>query len=187
MAQAPPPAPILATPRFTSVAIVLHWLLALMILVSLIVGFTMQGLPVSMLRLKLYNWHKWAGMTILALSLIRLGWRLAHRPPPDVAMPAWQAAAALWNHRLMYLLFVAVPLVGWAYSSASGFPVVWFGLLHLPDFVPVDKELAATIKPWHGRLAYTLATLSLLHVAATLKHQWLDHDGLLDRMRFRSR
>ena len=81
------------------------------------------------------------------------------------------------------LLFFAVPLVGWAYSSAAGYPVVLYGVLPLPDFVTPDKALAAAIKPWHGRLAYTLAALVVLHVAGAVKHHFIDRDDLLSRMR----
>ena len=173
-------------PRYTAVAIVLHWLLALMIVVSFSVGLYMADLPLSPTRLRLYNWHKWAGVTILALSALRLLWRLTHKPPPDVAMPAWQARLAHAGHAALYVLFFAVPLVGWAYSSSAGFPIVWFGVLPLPDFMPVDKTLAQAIKPWHGWLAKLLALLVLGHVAAALKHQFIDRDGLIDRMRLRS-
>ena len=129
------------------------------------------------------NLHKSFGITILALSALRLLWRLAHQPPADLPMPAWQQRAAHWTHRALYLLFFAVPLLGWAYSSAAGLSIVWFGVLPLPDFVPVDKELAEAIKPWHGRLARLLAALLALHVAAALKHHFIDRDGLLSRMR----
>ena len=173
-----------APTRYTATAVALHWLLALMIVGAFGVGAYMHELPMSPTRLKLYNWHKWAGVTILALSALRLLWRLAHRPPPDPPMPAWQASAAHATHGLLYLLFFAVPLLGWAYSSAAGFPIVWFGVLPLPDFVPVDKELAELIKPWHGRAAKLLALLVLLHVAAALKHQFIDRDGLIGRMGF---
>jgi cytochrome b561 len=169
--------------RYSRTAIVLHWLLALAILGSLGVGAYMSDLPLSPLRLKLYNWHKWAGITILALSALRLAWRLTHRPPPDVPMPAWQARASHALHGLLYALFLAVPLVGWAYSSAAGFPVVWFGVLPLPDFVPPDRDLAEALKPVHGLLAWSLATLALLHVLAALKHHFVDKDGLINRMR----
>ncbi|MBL8352909.1 MAG: cytochrome b [Burkholderiaceae bacterium] len=173
------------THRYTTPAVALHWLLALMLFGSFSFGLYMTELPFSPTRLKLYNWHKWAGITILALSLLRLVWRATHRPPPDVAMPAWQARIAHATHQLLYLLFFAVPLVGWAYSSAAGFPIVWFGVLPLPDFVPVDKALAEALKPWHGRLAWLMAALVLLHVAGALKHQFIDRDGLIDRMRLR--
>ena len=176
------------SPRYSAPAIALHWLLALAILGSMGLGWYMSDLPFSPQRLKFYNWHKWAGITILALSLLRLLWRMTHRPPAlpapiATAMPSWQLRTYHATHHLMYLLFFAVPLVGWAYSSMAGFPIVWFGVLPLPDFVPVDKELAKLVKPVHAILAYTLLSLVVLHVAAALKHQFVDRDGLLDRMR----
>jgi len=147
----------------------------------------MTGLPFSPQRLKLYNWHKWAGVTILALSLLRLVWRITHRPPAlpramERAMPVWQKAAHHATHHLLYVLFFAVPLIGWAYSSAAGFPIVFLGVWQLPDFVPVSKELAEAIKPWHELSAYAMAGLVVVHVAAALKHQFIDRDGLLQRM-----
>lgn len=176
--------------RYTTTAIVLHWLLGLALLGLLGIGIYMTGLPFSPQRLKLYNWHKWAGIAFLALTALRLLWRITHRPlalPADIAqsMPGWQKAAHHGTHHALYLLFFAVPLIGWAYSSAAGFPVVFLGLWQLPDFVPVSKELAATIKPWHNISALTLGALILLHVAAALKHHWIDRDGLLARMSLR--
>lgn len=173
--------------RYTGTAIALHWLAGLAIVGAFAVGLYMTGLSMSPTRLKLYNWHKWAGVTILALSGLRLLWRLTHRPPAlspavQAAMPAWQRVAHHGAHHLLYLLFFAVPLAGWAYSSAAGFPIVVFGVLPLPDFVPADKALAEILKPWHGRLAWALALLVILHVAAALKHQFVDRDGLLTRM-----
>ena len=89
---------------------------------------------------------------------------------------------------LLYLFFFAAPLAGWAYSSAAGFPVVYFGLLQLPDWVPRNAELAATLKLVHRVLTYSLAALVVLHVLAALKHHVLDRDGLLSRMNlFRQR
>jgi cytochrome b561 len=168
--------------RYTSTAMALHWLLALAILGSFSLGLYMADLPLSPQRVKLFNWHKWAGVTILALSALRLLWRLTHRPPADVPMPTWQQRASHVAHRALYLLFFAVPLAGWAYSSAAGFPIVWFGVLPLPDFVPVDKALAEAIKPLHGALAWALIGVAALHIAAALKHQFVDRDGLIDRM-----
>ncbi|RQP24205.1 cytochrome b [Piscinibacter terrae] len=173
-----------STNRYTGTAVVLHWVLALALLTSFSVGLYMSDLPMSPQRLKLYNWHKWAGVTILALSFLRLVWRLTHRPPADVPMPPLQRAAAHGAHYALYVLFFAVPLVGWAYSSAAGFPVVWFGVLPLPDFVSPDKALAEAIKPWHGWLAWLMAIVVLAHVAGALKHQFVDRDGLLSRMWF---
>ena len=160
----------------------LHWLLALAIVGSFSLGLYMADLPLSAQRVKLFNWHKWAGVTFLALSAARLLWRLTHRPPADAAMPAWQQRASHWAHRALYGLFFAVPLAGWAYSSAAGFPIVWFGVLPLPDWVPVDKALAESIKPLHELLAWALVGVATLHIAAALKHQFIDRDGLIARM-----
>jgi cytochrome b561 len=173
--------------RYHGLSIALHWLLALTLVGLFVVGNYMADLPFSPTRLKLYNWHKWAGVTVLALSALRLVWRLIRRPPalPErirAAMPGWQTAAFHATHHLMYALFFAVPLTGWAYSSAAGFPIVWFGVLPLPDFVPVDKALAAAIKPFHALAAFALAGLVLAHVGAALKHQFFDRDRLLGRM-----
>jgi cytochrome b561 len=118
----------------------LHWLLAALIVANFALGIYMHELPFSMTRLKLYNWHKWAGVVILTLSACTLAWRLTHRPPADLPMPAWQSRAAHAAHLALYVLFFAVPLAGWAYSSAAGFPVVLFGVLPLPDFVPVTAS-----------------------------------------------
>ena len=176
-----------SSPRYTPIAIALHWLLALALVAVFALGVYMADLPFSPARLKFYSWHKWAGVSILALSVLRLVWRLAHRPPAlpatiASAMPAWQRAAHHGTHHALYLLFFAVPLLGWAYTSAAGFPVVFLGLWQLPDFVPADKALAALIKPWHAASAFALAGLVALHVAAALKHQLIDRDGLMTRM-----
>ena len=174
-------------PRYSLPAIALHWLLAAALVGMFMLGLYMKSLPFSPLRLQLYNWHKWAGVTVLALSLVRLLWRMTHRPPELPAqvlqaMPRWQRLAHHGTHYAMYVLFFVVPLVGWAYTSAAGFPVVLFGVLPLPDFVPVDKALAHLNKPWHQITAFALAGLVVLHVAAALKHQFWDHDGLIGRM-----
>lgn len=165
----------------------MHWVLGLALIGLFGVGLYMTGLPFSPQRLKLYNWHKWAGVTLLALSVLRLLWRLTHRPPAlpaniQKAMPRWQVLAHHGTHGLLYGLFFAVPLIGWAYSSAAGFPIVLLGLWQLPDFVPVSKELAEAIKPWHQISAFAMAGLVVLHVAAALKHHVIDRDGLLKRM-----
>jgi cytochrome b561 len=175
--------------RYTPTAIALHWLLALGLVGIFIVGVYMADLPFSPQRLKLYNWHKWAGVTILLLSLLRLVWRLSHRPPAlpatiQSAMPAWQLAGYHGVHHLMYVLFFAVPLLGWAYSSAAGFPIVWLGILPLPDFVAPDKALADILKISHKLGALALGGLVVMHVGAALKHHFIDRDGLLSRMRF---
>ncbi|ASM77085.1 cytochrome B561 [Vitreoscilla filiformis] len=169
--------------RYTSVAITLHWLLALLMVGTFVLGVYMHELPMSLAKLKLFNWHKWAGVVILGLSVLRLLWRVTHRPPADLPAPPLQQLAAHAVHGALYALFFAVPLVGWAYSSAAGYPIVLFGVLPLPDFVAVDKALSDNLKPLHGWLAWSMAVLVALHVAAALKHHVIDGDGLLNRMR----
>lgn len=173
--------------RYTRTAMLLHWVLGLALMGVFAVGVYMADLPFSPQRLKLYNWHKWAGVTLLALSTLRLLWRATHRPPAlppaiESAMPGWQKLAHHATHGLLYVLFFAVPLIGWAYSSAAGFPIVFLGLWPLPDFVPVSKELADAIKPWHEITAFAMAGLVVLHIAGALKHQIVDRDGLVARM-----
>lgn len=173
--------------RYTSVAVLLHWILALALIGLIGFGLYMTSLPFSPARLKLYNWHKWAGVTVLALSALRLLWRVTHRPPAlpaaiGQAMPAWQHWAHHGTHHLLYVLFFAVPLLGWAYSSAAGFPIVLFGMWPLPDWVAPNPEWAEILKPLHKLSAFALSGLVVLHIAAALKHQWVDKDGLLSRM-----
>jgi cytochrome b561 len=168
--------------RYTHGAIGLHWLMALLIACNFCLGLYMSDLALSPQRIRLFNYHKWTGVTILALAALRLLWRLTHRPPPALPAPHWQKVAADLVHGCIYVLFFAVPLMGWAYSSAAGFPVVWFGVLPLPDFVPKDRALAGVLKDLHETLAWVLAVFVVVHVAAAMKHAFLDRDGLLHRM-----
>ena len=175
------PAPSLA--RYSRVAIALHWALAVLITASFVFGVYMVDLPFSPARVRQYNWHKWAGITILGLSALRLLWRLGNQPPAlDNAMPAWQVRASRISHNLLYVLFFAAPLAGWAYSSAAGFPIVYFGLIPLPDWVPQSTELASQLKLLHRTLTYGMAVFVVLHVLAAIKHHWIDLDQLLDRI-----
>jgi cytochrome b561 len=173
--------------RYSTTAMVLHWLLALVILGVFAVGIYAADLPISPQRLKLINYHKWAGICFLALTAFRIVWRLTHRPPAlpaaiELAMPNWQSKAYHATHFVLYALFLGVPLLGWAYSSAAGFPVVVFGVIPLPDFMAVDKEFAKQIRQWHGISAFALVGLAGLHIAAAVKHHFYDHDGLISRM-----
>jgi cytochrome b561 len=176
-----------ASQRYHPVAMFMHWLLAAALVGVFALGLYMADLPFSPQRLKLFNWHKWAAVVILALSVVRLVWRVLRRPPALPAaiehqMPAWQRVAHHATHHSLYLLFFLVPLLGWAYSSAAGFPIVVFGVLPLPDFVPVSPDLAEALKPLHKLSAFAMAGLVVLHVGAALKHAVIDRDGLLQRM-----
>ena len=173
--------------RYHPVAVLLHWVLGAALVAVFALGVYMHELPFSPLRLQLYSWHKWAGVILFALAFVRLAWRLTHRPPAlplavEAAMPAWQRMAHHATHLGLYALFFAVPLLGWAFSSAAGFPVVLFGLWPLPDWVPVSEPLAEALKQAHKLAALGMGALVILHVAAALKHQLIDRDGLLARM-----
>jgi cytochrome b561 len=170
-------------PRYTSVAIALHWIIALAIFGTFALGVYMHELPLSPTKLKLYSYHKWIGVTIFALVLLRLAWRLAHKPPaPPPSMPAWQHRAASAAHALLYLLTLAIPLSGWLMSSASGFQVVYLSVLPIPDLLPKDKALAEQLKDLHESLNFLMLAVVVLHVAAALKHHLVDRDDVLARM-----
>jgi cytochrome b561 len=179
-----------ANQRYNPESIILHWVLGAALIAIFFFGTYMADLPFSPQRLKLFNWHKWAGISILVLSTLRLLWRLTHPAPAlpakiEQAMPGWQLKAHQLTHVALYALFIIVPLIGWAYTSAAGFPVVLFGVFPLPDLIGADKAMAELIKPWHQISAFALAGLVVLHVAAALKHQFVDRDGLLKRMSLR--
>ena len=165
------------------VAIGLHWLIAFAILATFALGLYMHELPLSPQKLKLYSWHKWAGVSIFLCVVLRLGWRLTNRPPAlPVAMPGWQRMAAEATHGLLYLLMFAVPLSGWLMSSAKGFQTVWFGVLPLPDLLDKNQQLGDLLKEVHEALNFGMAGLVLAHAGAALKHHVIGRDDVLARM-----
>ena len=172
-----------APTQYTRTAIALHWLIALLIFVAFPVGLYMVDLPLSPQKLKIISWHKWAGITVLALVLVRILWRVTHRPPalPD-SMNSIEKLAAHGAHHLLYLLMIAVPLVGWLMSSAKGFPVVWFGVLPLPDLIGKSESLAEFFEEAHEILAWLMALIVVAHAAAAVKHHFVARDGILARM-----
>jgi cytochrome b561 len=172
-----------STLRYTRTAIGLHWLVAVAIVATFSLGIYMHELPLSPDKLKLYSWHKWAGVSIFLLVLLRIVWRLLHRPPaPPADMPIWQRHAAEGVHLLLYVLMVVIPLSGWLMSSAKGVPTVWFGVLPLPDLLGKDKALGDLLATVHKTLNLTMAGLVLAHAGAALKHHLIDRDEVLARM-----
>ena len=169
--------------RYTPTAIFLHWLVALGLVGTFALGFYMEGLPLSPNKLKLYSWHKWAGISLLGLVVVRLAWRLTHRVPE---LPATMGPAARFlahaGHWLLYVLMLAIPVSGWLMSSAQGVPVVWFGVLPLPDLVSRDAALGALLRDIHVTLNYTLLVVVIGHVAAALQHHFIKKDTVLARM-----
>lgn len=171
------------TDVYTRTAVALHWVIALLILAAVPLGLYMTGLKLSPLKLQLYSYHKWLGVTIAALVLVRLGWRLGHPAPPlPMSMPVWEQQAASALHHLLYALMLILPLSGWLMSSAKGVPTVYLGLLQLPDLLAKDEALGELLAVVHASLAYALIALVAVHVAAALKHQFVDHDVVLSRM-----
>jgi cytochrome b561 len=171
--------------RYHGIAIALHWLIALLLICGFALGLYMVDLKFSPQKLSFYSYHKWIGVTVFSFALLRVLWRLTHRPPPlPASVPPWQAAASNATHLLLYVFLLAAPLSGWLYSSAAGVPTVPFGIaaLQLPDLIEKNRELAGTLKFVHLSITYSFAALVVLHVAAVFKHMLIDRDGIMRRM-----
>lgn len=189
--------------RYTAVAIVLHWAIAIAILFLIPLGFWMhisvENGDTSAQVFRAFQLHKSIGLTVLALSLARLGWRLANPPPPmPEHMPGWERFAALTTHWVFYGLMIGLPLSGWLYVSAgwsihdqAPLPVAtrWFGLFQVPALFDLNqadittRETAAeSAFTAHYVLAYAAIGLAVLHVLAALKHHLFDKDEVLAHM-----
>lgn len=160
-----------------------HWLLALLIVAQAAIGLTMVQMGLTPAKLRVFALHKSIGITILALVLLRIAWRLGERRPDDPpATPRWQLSAAHATHLVLYGLILALPLSGWWFNSASGAPLVWFGWLQVPGlggYDPVWKPRALLL---HQGLFVVLAVLLALHVGAALWHHFRQRDDVLVRM-----
>jgi cytochrome b561 len=168
--------------RFAPFARLLHWLMAVLILAMLLIGAGM--ISTTTLRYpELLAWHRPIGLGILILALIRLVFRLTHRPPPLPAnLPAIQVAAAKGSHILLYALMIAMPLIGWGMQSAGGYPVtIWKGLTLFP-ILPHDILLYGWLRCAHGLLAYAFFLLILAHLGAALFHALIRRDGVFRSM-----
>ena len=169
--------------RYTRTAIALHWAVAALIFVTFPLGVYMHDLPLSPHKLRLFSYHKWIGVSIFLLAVLRVLWRSTHRPPPlPVTMPRWERLAANAVHFLLYALIFAVPLSGWLMSSAKGVQTVWFGVLPLPDLLAKNKELGDLLKEVHESLNFAMFGLVLAHTGAALKHHFIERDEILARM-----
>ena len=170
-------------PRYSSTAIVLHWLIGLALLGMVALGFYMTGMKLSPLKLQVFSWHKWAGISILALVLVRMAWRVVSPPPalPGHMSPLAKLVAHL-GHLALYVLMLGIPLTGWLMSSAKGFQTVWFGVLPLPDLIGKNLELGRMLSGAHLALNVALLVLVVGHVVAALVHQFVRKDGTLYRM-----
>jgi cytochrome b561 len=170
-----------------------HWTIAAAILFMFWLGPFMASLPETDERLfPLFQLHKSIGLTILALSIARLLWRLANPLPalPE-RMARWERIAARAVHRLFYLLMILVPVFGWATVSAAplAVPTMWFGLFewpHLPFLAELPRAQKRIVEPplmtTHAILAFSMMALAALHIAAALKHHFRDRDNVLKHM-----
>lgn len=169
--------------RYNPTAIALHWLMAILLIALVALGFYMSDLPLSPWKLKLYSWHKWAGVTAFSLLIVRVLWRMSHQSPAlPASMTRPMRLAAHAGHGILYALMLAIPLSGWLMSSAKGFQTVFFGVLPIPDLLSKDPELAATLGKVHETLNLLLIAVVVGHVVAALKHHLIDRDDVLTRM-----
>ena len=164
----------------------LAWLVARarLIIGTFTLGLVMVNIPgFTPTKLRYFSWHKWSGVTILALACLRVLWRLTHAAPPyQAGISRWQISAAHMMHILLYVLIFAVPLSGYFYSLAAGVPVVYLGLFPLPVLIAKNRELAEILKMAHYVLNMTMLVCVCLHFLAALKHHFIDRDEILKRM-----
>ncbi len=169
--------------HYTATAKALHWGIALLIFAQLALGVYMTDLELSPAKLQIYAWHKWTGVTLFLLVVVRVVWRIAHHPPalPE-HMRRLEQFVAHAGHYLLYVLMFTIPLSGWLMSSAKGVQTVWFGVLPIPDVLAKDKVLGDLLQTVHMSLNLGLGVLVLGHVGAALKHHFIDKDEVLIRM-----
>ncbi len=161
----------------------LHWVIAILIIGMLAVGLYMSDLPHGLQKLKLLGWHKEFGILILSLAIVRVCWRIINIVPPmPLGMPKIQVLAAYAVHYLFYIFMFAMPITGWLISSAGGLPVSFFGLILLPTLIPADHATMKFLEEVHKYLAYGLIATIVLHLAAALKHHFINRDNVLKRM-----
>jgi cytochrome b561 len=169
--------------RWGPVSQLLHWLIVLLILGQGTVGLVMTEMRNSPDKIEIYALHKSFGLTILTLALLRLGWRLyAGKPRPVPGIPHWQDTVAQSAHWGLYALLFAIPLSGWVFNSAAGFPLQWFGLFNLPAIAGKDDALREFAGELHEWLFWALVGLALVHAAAAFYHHLFQRDATLARM-----
>lgn len=171
--------------RYSRGAIVLHWLIAVLIMLNFAAAWISEDMAKADRAMVMGN-HKAIGITILLLTILRIVWRVAQRPPAMIeTLKAWEAALAKVTHAAFYFLMLAIPLSGWAMSSAfsQGKGVSLFGLFTMPALpVAYDKPTAEMFEEMHEVFATLMLLLFALHVAGALKHHLIDKDGTLRRM-----
>lgn len=169
--------------RYPRLSILFHWLIALLIIAAFALGTVMTEMRISPAKLQYYSWHKWLGVTVLGLVAFRLLNRLMQTTPayPN-SMKAWEKQLANATHLVLYVLMFAVPVSGYLYTYAAGYPVVYLGWIELPALISPNPELKPLLKDAHKILTKIMFVLVSLHVLAALKHYFIDKDTILQRM-----
>ena len=168
--------------HYSRTAIALHWGVAGLVIILLAVGWVMTSMSGSPTKLQVVTWHKWGGITVLALFFVRSLWRLTHPVPPPLPAAAWQQRASGIMHALLYAMLLVQPLSGWLFSSAAGRQVVYLNLVPLPNLVARNPALGAVFKELHDAGGTLLAVVIALHALAALKRHFIDRDDTLRRM-----
>jgi len=169
--------------RYSAVAQGFHWLIAALIVVQFTLGWTAGNLPIGARKLARLDWHKSFGMTILMLAVLRLLWRLFHRPPElPAGMTAIERQLARATHVLFYVLLFVMPLTGWVMSSAKNFSVSWFHQFTWPNLIGPNERAFDVLRTTHDTLSWLLFALASLHILAALKHHFWHKDDVLKRM-----
>ena len=172
-----------AVERYGFVAQVFHWVTVALFCWLFYLAWVMTDLPLGPEKFELYNLHKSLGITILALTVLRLGWRFISPPPaPPAAMPEWERRAAVAVHHLIYVVIVAQVLVGIVHSWSADFPVIVFGLFTLPNLTGPSEALKGSLGWAHFILGWGFFILLVGHVAAALRHHFIIKDDVLLRM-----
>lgn len=165
------------------VSMLLHWAIVGLVGWLAWLGLTMVDMPPTPAKINAYALHKSLGLTLLALVAVRLAWRLfAGAPAPVPGTPGWQARIASATHWAMYVLLFAMPLTGWLFNSASGYPLQWFKRFNLPAIAGRDEELAQTAIQLHEYGFWLLLLLVLAHAGAAFYHHLFQGDDTLRRM-----
>ncbi len=168
--------------RFGTIAIILHWLLAILMLGLLALGLYMVRLPISIQKLQYFGWHKEFGILVLMLVTVRFTWRLRNRVPSLAGLEKWEITAAHAVHWAFYFFMFSLPITGWLITSSAGLPVSFFGWFTLPNLVTANEANRILYSSIHEWLSYALIVTFCLHTGAALKHHFINKDQILRRM-----